>query len=134
MVFRGVPDRIRSDNGPGCARVAWAGGSQNAPHRAWVAVAERLHRECQREVEGRSAGHSGLLYVAGGAVQVDLQPGQAAQHANISADKRQPQRQPDKSENAYNAWICILSAGAVAAHDSGLDGHLQNHVSPLFMR
>ena len=28
--------------GPGCARVAWAGGSQDAPHRARVAVGERL--------------------------------------------------------------------------------------------
>ena len=42
MAVRGVPDHIRSDTGPDRARVAWAGGSQDALHRAWVAVGERL--------------------------------------------------------------------------------------------
>ena len=84
MVFRGVPDHIHSDNGgvygPGCTRVARAGGSQDALHRAWVSVGERLHREFQREVEGRATGQGALLHVTGGAradgtVQADLQPG-----------------------------------------------------------
>ena len=84
MVPRGVPDHIRSDNGPGCAQVAWAVGSKDALHRAWVAVGERLHRAFQRAVGGRSAGQGALLFVvrggcANGAVQADLQPGQAAQ-------------------------------------------------------
>ena len=45
---KGVPDQRDSRGqragvyGPGCARVAWAGGSQDALHRAWVAVGERL--------------------------------------------------------------------------------------------
>ena len=82
MVTRGVPDHMRADNGPEFTARAvreWlgAGGSQDALHRAWVAVGERLHREFQREVEGRTAGQGGLLYVAGGAcadraVQADL--------------------------------------------------------------
>ena len=47
MVLRGVPDHIRSDNGPEFTARAvrewlWAGGSQDALHRAWVAVGERL--------------------------------------------------------------------------------------------
>ena len=53
-------------------------------------MGERLHREFQREVEGRAAGQGGLLYVAGGAcadgaVQADLQPGQAAQLSGLPA-------------------------------------------------
>ena len=95
MVFRGVPDHIRSDNGPEFKARAvreWLGrvGSQAALHRAWVAVGERLHREFQREVEGRTAGQRGLLYVAGGAcadgaVQTDLQPDQTAQLPGLPA-------------------------------------------------
>ena len=59
-------------------------------HRGWVAVGERLHREFQREVEGRIAGQRGLLYVAGGAcadgaVQADLQPDQTTQLSGLSA-------------------------------------------------
>ena len=58
--------------------------------RAWGAVGKRLHREFQREVEGRAAGQRGLLYVAGGAcadgrVQKDLQPGQTAQLSGLHA-------------------------------------------------
>ncbi len=71
----------------------WLGrvGSQDTLHRAWAAVGERLHQEFQREVEGRSAGQRGLLYVAGGdcangALQADLQPGQTAQLAGLPAD------------------------------------------------
>ena len=76
-------------HGPCCARVACADGRKDALHRGWVAVGERLHREFQREVEGRVAGKGGMLYVAGGAcaygaLQADLQPGQAAQHAGLS--------------------------------------------------
>ena len=77
-------------HGPCCARVACADGREDALHRAWVAVGKRLHREFQREVEGRAAGKGGILYVAGGAcaygaLQADLQPGQAAQLAGLSA-------------------------------------------------
>ena len=42
MAVRGARDHMRADNGPGCARVAGAGGSQEALHRAWGAVGERL--------------------------------------------------------------------------------------------
>ena len=78
IVFRGVPDYIRSDNGPEFTARAvheWLGQVG-----AWVAVEKRLHREFQREVEGRSAGQRGLLYVVGGAyadgaVQADFTTG-----------------------------------------------------------
>ena len=53
MVSRGVPDHIRSDNGPEFTARAvreWlrVGGSQDAVHRAWVTMGERLQRELQR--------------------------------------------------------------------------------------
>ena len=64
--------------------------AQGRLNRAWVAVGERLHREFQREVEGRAAGQGGLLYVAGGAcadgaLQADLQPDQTAQFSGLPA-------------------------------------------------
>ncbi len=66
MMFRGVPDQHSLGQragvcGPGSAGVAWAGGSQDALHRPWVAVGDQLHREFQGEFEGRTAGQRGLL-------------------------------------------------------------------------
>ncbi len=63
--------------------MAWGG-------LGWVAVRERLHRESQREVEGRTAELRGLLYFARGACadgaeQTDLQPGQTAQLPGLPA-------------------------------------------------
>ena len=95
MLFRGVPDHIRSDNGPEFTARAvreWLGrvGARTLYIEPWVAVGERLHREFQREVEGRTAGQVGLLYVAGGAcadgaLQADLQPDQTAQLSGLPA-------------------------------------------------
>jgi len=64
--------------------------AQGRLNQVWVAVGERLHREFQRKVEGRTAGLRGLLYVAGGAcadgaLQADLQSGQAAQLSGLPA-------------------------------------------------
>ena len=69
----------------GLGRRFVASGGQGALHRAWLTVGERLHREFQREVEGRVARQRGLLYVADGAVQADLKPGQAAQISGLPA-------------------------------------------------
>ena len=54
------------------------------------AAGERLHREFQWEVEGRTAGQRGLLYLAGGAcadgaLQAALQPDQTAQISGLPA-------------------------------------------------
>jgi len=62
--------------------------AQGRLNRAWVAVGERPHREFQREVEGRTAGQRGLLYVAGGAcadgaLQANRQPDQTAQLSRL---------------------------------------------------
>ena len=95
MVFRGVPDHIRSDNGPEFTARAvreWLGrvGARTLyiePGSPW----ENGYIESfNGEVEGRTAGQGALLYVAGGAcadgaLQADLQPGQAAQLAGLPA-------------------------------------------------
>ena len=93
--LRGKFRSVRTENGQERwirAISAWTGASLRLGARtfyigAWDTVGERLHREYQREIEGRAAGQ-GLLYAAGGAcadgaVQADLQPGQAAQLAGL---------------------------------------------------
>ena len=95
MMTRGVPDHIRSDNGPeftaGAVR-EWLGrvGARTLyiePGPPWE---NGVHRELQREAEGRVAGQGGLLHAAGGegadrAVQADLQPHQASQLTGLQA-------------------------------------------------
>ena len=93
MVFRGVPDHIRSDNGPEFTARAvreWLGRLGARTPASSLGRRGRTACEFQREVEGRTAGQRGLLYVAGaactdGAVQMDLQPDQAAQLSRLPA-------------------------------------------------
>ena len=89
MVTRGVPDHIRSDNGPEFTARAvreWE------PGRSASSLDRRGRTACefQRQVEGRAAGQGGLLYVAGGAcadgaLQADLQPDQTTQLSGLPA-------------------------------------------------
>ncbi len=93
MVFRGVPDHIRSDNGPEFTSRAvreWLG--RVGARTLYIEPGSPWENGCefQREVKGRTAGQGGLLYVAGGAcadgaLQADLQPGQASQLAGLPA-------------------------------------------------
>ena len=95
MLRSGVPEHIRSDNGPGVygqggQSLAWPGGSQHALHRARLAVGERLCGEFQRQAAWRTVGPGDLLHASGGAgadwrVQADLQPHPAAQLAGLPA-------------------------------------------------
>ena len=94
MVLRGVPDYIRSDNGPEFTARAvrkWlgTGGRQDASTSS-LGRRGRTACEFQREVEGRAAGQRGLPYVAGGAcadgaLQADVRPDQTAQLSGLPA-------------------------------------------------
>ena len=93
MVLRGVPDHIRSDNGPEFTARAvreWLG--RVGARTLYIEPGSPWENGCefQREVEGRTAGQGGLLYVAegarvDGALQADLQPDQTAQLSGLSA-------------------------------------------------
>ncbi len=71
MVRRGVPEYIRSDNGPEftAKRVRdWIERiGAKILYRAWEPMGERLQRELQREAKGRTAKRRDLLYVERGA-------------------------------------------------------------------
>ena len=93
MVLRGMPDPIRSDNGPEFrARLCASGWDGWEPGRYISSLGRRGRTACefQREVEGRVVGQRGLLYVAGGAcadraLQADCQPDQTAQFSGLPA-------------------------------------------------
>ena len=74
---------------PGCARVARACGSQDALHRAWVAVGERLasfNGKLRDELPDREVFYTLLeVRVLTERYRPDLQPGQAAQLSGLSA-------------------------------------------------
>ena len=42
FIDRGIPDHIRSDNGDGCARMAWENGGETNLYRAGQPLGERL--------------------------------------------------------------------------------------------
>ncbi len=93
MVFRGVPDHIRSDNGPEfTARAVREWLERVGARTLYIEPGSPWENGCefQREVEGRAAGQGALLYVAGGAridgaLQTDLQPDQTAQFSGLPA-------------------------------------------------
>ena len=88
MLWRGIPEYIRSDNGPECvARQLrdWlqGTGNQSPVYRAWQSVGERVLRELQWEAEGGMPEWGDLLLVEGGtdrdrAVAAAVQPGQTS--------------------------------------------------------
>ena len=57
-------------------------------------MGERLHRELQRQAEGRVAEQGGLLHAQGadGAVQADVQPCQAPQRPRLQAARARSSR------------------------------------------
>ena len=68
----GVPEHIRSDNGPEFTAKAvrdWLPrvGVQTSVHSARESVGERLQREFQREAQGRTAKWRDLLFAQGSA-------------------------------------------------------------------
>ena len=95
MLIRGVPEHIRSDNGPEFMTRAvreWAGGrgSADALHRARLTVGERVYRELQPQSAGRVAQQGGIQHAAGGegadrAVPAELQHNQTAQFVGLEA-------------------------------------------------
>ena len=95
VTARGVPEHIRSDNGPEFTANAireWLGkvGAKTQyiePGSPWE---NGVRGELQRQVEGRVAGPGGLLYAAGGkgtdrAIPADLQPDQGAELHGLQA-------------------------------------------------
>ena len=72
MVMKGVPEHLRSDNGPefvaqGPAEMAGRDGSKDAVHRARLSLGERLLRELQLQAEGRVPERRDLLLDEGAA-------------------------------------------------------------------
>jgi hypothetical protein len=71
MLMRGIPEHIRSDNGPEfiaheLQKVAGEGGNTNAIHRAGQSLGERVLRELQWKVAGRVLEWGDLLLAEGG--------------------------------------------------------------------
>ena len=71
FILRGVPERLRSDNGPEFVAKAvqdWiaAVGAKAALYRAGQPMGERLHRELQRSAPGRAAEWGDFLFARGG--------------------------------------------------------------------
>jgi transposase InsO family protein len=71
FILRGVPERLRSDNGPefvakAVQRLDRGCGSEGGLYRAGQPLGERLHRELQRSAPGRAAGWGDFLFARGG--------------------------------------------------------------------
>ena len=71
MIVHGIPEHIRSDNGPEFVAKdlrKWLGNrNQDAVHRTRLSMGERLLRELQRQVAGRVLEWGNLLLTEGGA-------------------------------------------------------------------
>ena len=95
FVNRGVPDHIRSDNGPEFTSRVVRGwlervGCEDVVHRARLAVGKRLCGELQRQATRRAAERGDLLHAQGGAelgasLAPQIQPGAATQLVGLSA-------------------------------------------------
>ena len=91
---RGVPEHIRSDNGPEFIAEAvqeWLArrGCEDAVHRAGEPVGERLQRDVQQPAAGRAAGPGGVRDAEGGegdhrGPSPGVQPPPPAQFAGVS--------------------------------------------------
>jgi putative transposase len=70
FILRGVPERLRSNNGPAFVAKAvqdWiAAAGAKAVYIAGQPPGERLHRELQRSAPGRAAGWGDFLFARGG--------------------------------------------------------------------
>ena len=109
MVIKGVPEHIRSDNGPEfvareSAQVAGRYRGQDAVHRAGLSLGERLLRELQLEAAGRVPERRNLLLDernprAGRALARPLQHGQAALVAGLP-----PASAAGLADNEPGAW------------------------------
>ena len=85
MLLRGVPENIRSDNGPELVggrttEVAGQGGHGNVVHRTRKSLGEWILRKLQREVERRVFERRNFLFIEGG-TGGDREVAGALQHA-----------------------------------------------------
>jgi hypothetical protein len=98
MLFRGIPEHIRSDNGREFVakelRKWQEAGNRDAVYRTRKSVGKRVLRELQRDVTGQVPERRDFLFVEGGAGH-DRKMASRVQHAasaRRSATGRQPPR------------------------------------------